>query len=235
MNRLNLVRVCDHTFHFDRANDFQVVVDLGMNKGEFSQWITSNTGARCYGAEPVPELFASLPRSERIASRRVAIGGEAGIKTLSIPDRLCASLSERGIVGGARNIDVEVVTLSSLIEAYGLASIDLLKIDIEGAEIDVLRSMNEDLFARIGQMTIEFHDFLRPSDAPRVKESVRRIESRGFFVVNFGRKNFTDVLCLNRRRFDVDLMTAGEIYVSKYCRGLERMVRRRMTNGVEAR
>jgi FkbM family methyltransferase len=234
MKHLNLVRVCDHTFHFDRTNDFGVVVDLGMNKGEFSQWIATNTAARCYGAEPVPELFASLPRSERIVARRVAIGGEAGTKKLSIPDRLCASLSETGVVRGARQVDVEVVTLPSFIDTYGLASIDLLKVDIEGAEIDVLRSMKDDLFARIGQMTIEFHDFMKRSDAPSVRELLGKIKDQGFFVINFGRKNYTDVVCLNRRRFDIDLITAGGLYVHKYRKGIARMFRRGIMNRIEA-
>ena len=235
MSGLNLVRVCDHTFSLDRTNDLAVVVDLGMNKGDFSQWIAGNTDARCYGAEPVPELFESLPRSERIAARRVAIGGETGTKRLSIPDRLCASLSETGLIQAPRNIDVEVVTLSSFIAGYGITFIDLLKVDIEGAEIEVIRSMEDDLFARIGQMTIEFHDFMKPSDTLLVKEAIRKITNNGFYVINFGLKNFTDVLCLNRRRFNVELITSGRLYVWKYRSGLARSFRRWITDGVAAR
>jgi FkbM family methyltransferase len=179
----------------------------------------------------VPELFESLPRNERISAQRVAIDGEAGTKKLSIPDRLCASLGETANGGGSRLIDVDVMTLSLFIDTYRLSSIDLLKIDIEGAEIDVIRSMNDDLFARIGQMTIEFHDFLQPSCAPLVKESIKSIENRGFFVINFGWKNYTDVMCLNRRTIDVDLITVARLYGWKYRSGLARMFRRGVRRG----
>ena len=205
-----------------------------MNKGEFSQWIVAHSGARCYGAEPAPELFAALPRDERITARCVAVGGEVGTRELAIPDGRCASLRGTSVVEAARSIGVDVVTLSSLVDAYGLSSIDLLKVDIEGAEIDVLRSMEDDLFARIGQMTIEFHDFIWPADAPAAGESIKTIEDHGFFVINFGRRNFTDVMCLNRRRFDVDLMTAADLYIWKYSNGLARLYRRRFMNRVEA-
>lgn len=233
MRSLNLVRVCEHTFHLESPADIQVVVDLGMNHGDFSTWITQHTGALCYGAEPVPELFESLPRSERIAARQVAIGGHAGIRKLSIPANSCASLSETGIVGEAKSIDVEIVTFSSFIKSYGIHYIDLLKIDIEGAEIDMLGSMDDGLFEKIGQMTIEFHDFMKPSDRPLVKDLIKKIEDRGFFVINFGWKNFTDVMCINMKRFEVDLTTKCGMYFLKYYKGVARILRRQFLHKAE--
>lgn len=224
----NLIRVCDHTFILDNIAKDSIVVDLGMNKGEFSAWIVQHTRARCYGAEPVPELFESLPRSEQIAAWQVAIGGKAGTQKLRIHERLCASLSHTKIVDSSREIDVDVVTLPFFLKKCGIDRIDLLKIDIEGAEIDVIRTMDDELFKKIRQITIEFHDFMKSSDLPIVKDLIQKIESHGFFVINFGWKHFTDVMCLNRRFFEVDLIATLGLYLLKYRSGISRMLRRQI-------
>ena len=110
--------------------------------------------------------------------------------------------------------------------AHRLEWIDLLKIDIEGAEIELLEGLDKETFARIGQMTVEFHDFLRPSDRPRVAKVVAKIRDNGFYVVNFGWRHFTDVMCLNRAVFDVDLKLRARLTAAKYARGARRIAAR---------
>lgn len=109
-------------------------------------------------------MFEFLPRRERISPRRTPVGG------------------------GLRNIDVDVVTLASFIDTHGLATIDPLKGEMEGAEIDALRSLKDDPFARIGQMTIERRRFMKPSAAPPVEELFRGNENQMFFANNARRK-----------------------------------------------
>jgi FkbM family methyltransferase len=196
-----------------------------MNKGEFSRWIVAHSGAQCFGAEPAPELFAALPLNERIRARRVAIAGAAGETRLIIPEGACAALSHTGVASGGREIAVQAITLAALLDGFGVSAIDLLKIDIEGAEIEVLASLTDERLARIDQMTIEFHDFFKPSDAPPVRRALWRLAGQGFYVVNFGRKHFTDVLCLNRRRYRIDAATRLQLHATKYWRGATRLAR----------
>ena len=109
---------------------------------------------------------------------------------------------------------------------HRLEWIDLLKIDIEGAEIELLEGLDKETFARIGEMTVEFHDFLRPSDRPRVAKVVAKIRDNGFYVVNFGWRHFTDVMCLNRAVFDVNLKLRARLTAAKYARGARRIAAR---------
>jgi FkbM family methyltransferase len=204
----------------------KVVVDLGMNKGEFSNWVVDNTDARCVGVEPVPSLYRTLPRGERIEAVQAAMGATPGRQSLCIPQESCASLASAGLTQNGDRVEVEVITLDALMRRHRLEWIDLLKIDIEGAEIELLERLDTRTFARIGQMTVEFHDFLRPSDQPRVAKVVARIRDNGFYVVNFGRRHFTDVLCLNRAAFDVDLRLQARLVAAKYARGARRMAAR---------
>ena len=181
MNTKTLNRVCDHTFYIDNNDALSVVVDLGMNKGEFTKWMLNNTSAHCYGVEPVPELYTSLPRGDRVTARQVAIGGRPGTQTLVVPERSCASLAGIGLVEGNKNVDVEVTTLRMFLSDHSINVVDILKIDIEGAEIAVLQAIEDEVFYRIRQMTIEFHDFVRPSDRPVVAELIRKLQRKGIF------------------------------------------------------
>jgi hypothetical protein len=77
----------------------------------------------------------------------------------------------------------------------------VLKMDIEGAELEVLDSLNDEFFAEIGQLTIEFHDFLGYATTEDVVSRVDRIVSLGFWELYWSRRRNTgDVLLVNRRR-----------------------------------
>jgi hypothetical protein len=143
-----------------------------------------------------------------------------------VPPDTCASFASSGLTPDGERIEVEVTTLAELMRVHGLDRVDLVKIDIEGAEIELLAGLDLDVLARIDQMTVEFHDFIRPSERSRVAEVVARIRDSGFYAVNFGRRHFTDVMFLNREAFDVDLALRARLIAAKYARGARRMLGR---------
>jgi hypothetical protein len=53
------------------------------------------------------------------------------------------------------------MTIPEIMTRYGMDRIDLLKMDIEGAELEVFEGWNE-WIDRIGSMVIEIHEDLRP-------------------------------------------------------------------------
>jgi len=52
----------------------------------------------------------------------------------------------------------EIRPLSSVIDAHALETIDLLKVDVEGAELDVLRGIDARHWPRIKAVALEVHD-----------------------------------------------------------------------------
>jgi hypothetical protein len=78
----------------------------------------------------------------------------------------------------------------------------VLKIDIEGAEIEVIDSLDDDLIKRVGQWTIEFHDSIGLTSPPDVERCVERIIKLGFHELFWSRyRNNMDVLLVNKDRF----------------------------------
>jgi len=69
-------------------------------------------------------------------------------------------------------------SLSSVIREHGIEQVDLLKIDVEKAELDVLRGISEADWPRIKQVVIEVHDA-----EGRVLAEVRRIlQDKGYRI-----------------------------------------------------
>ena len=58
---------------------------------------------------------------------------------------------------------IESITISQILERYQWPGIDLLKIDIEGAEKELFSSDYEDWLNRTSAIAIELHDFIDPT------------------------------------------------------------------------
>lgn len=59
---------------------------------------------------------------------------------------------------GGKKFTCNLVTLSSIIERYGIETIHLLKIDCEGAELSVIQGIEDKDWQKIKQLVMEVHD-----------------------------------------------------------------------------
>lgn len=225
--RGEVARLCDHTYLPDLLNSNSIVVDLGANQGEFAHELIRRSGCTVYAAEPLSSLHAEIGASPRLKLFRVALGKQNGYAPLQVYESRCASLM------GARENDetvnqeeVEVVDLHTFLVRAGLGWVDLMKVDVEGAELDMFELALESDLRRIGQITIEFHDFIYPKLKPRVEAAKRRLCKLGFRMINFSLDN-TDVLFINRDAGSVSVLRYGKLkYVTKYLEGARRRLRR---------
>jgi FkbM family methyltransferase len=90
------------------------------------------------------------------------------------------------------HITVEAMTIDKLIEAYGINQIQLLKLDIEGAEIEVLTDM---ISKRIypSQLLVEYDELSVPSRRARdrIANAHALLISSGYCLVHRETQNFT--------------------------------------------
>jgi hypothetical protein len=83
-------------------------------------------------------------------------------------------------------------------------TVDLIKMDIEGAELEVIASLDDDVIKRVGQWTIEFHDFMGMMSVSDVGRCVERIAGLGFHELFWSRtRNNADVLLVNKNRLSL--------------------------------
>jgi FkbM family methyltransferase len=219
-------RMCDHTYVPAVLNSNSIVVDLGANQGDFSHELIRRHGCQVYAAEPLASLCALIQPSPRLKLYPVAIGGRNGFATLNVFASRCASL-----LGGKPDEttlqaqEVEVVDLHSLLALIAVEHVDLMKVDVEGAELDMFESALPTDLMRIGQLSVEFHDFIYPERAPRVEAIKRWLQSIGFWMINFSLDN-TDVLFINPAS-GISLFDYRKLrYIAKYVEGGRRRLRR---------
>lgn len=187
-----------HTVLGFAANASPLVVDCGAHKGEFAQSVAAAWAARCHSIEASPVLFETLDLPQGTQGYNFAVSGEDGEITFTISDNPEAShIGATSHSSDAHEITVPARSLAGFLDSLGDEDIDLLKLDIEGAEIAALESLTDRHLSRIGQITIEFHDFCGYVKPKQVDAAIARLQAAGFVVISFSHHTRGDVLMVN--------------------------------------
>lgn len=168
------VERAEYAFYLSYLQPGMTVFDVGANVGDltvlFSRFITP--GGVVHAFEPVPSTFERLTAVTEAGARsnvvlnRIALGADSGSVIMNVYDD--EHLSWSTVVerpqrpGGAdvlpvRREEVPALRLDEYCGREQIDRIDLLKIDVEGAELDVLRGSESLLRARaVGCCVFEF-------------------------------------------------------------------------------
>lgn len=153
--------------HYDRRPDFipqpgWTVVDIGAHVGVFAAR-QARRGAHVYAFEPNPDCYRRLRRTiaangldHKVHTFPVAVGAAAGTGTMKVP----AGWTQSGkvVVGASSDAapSVAIIALDDIIPTLDISRIDLLKIDVEGAEVEVLRGATQTL-PMVARVVLEYH------------------------------------------------------------------------------
>jgi FkbM family methyltransferase len=223
---MHVAHYWSHSFLPDFIRPDGVVFDFGVNNGGFSRLVAPRC-ARVIGFEPNPTWLKndSLPGNVQVFPK--ALAAKAEVRSLHLNPHTCSSLN----YSDADSEEVQVSTLT-FAEAMGLeptARIDLVKMDIEGEEVPVLQTAPVEALQRVGQMSVEFHDFLDASTIPTIRGVITRMKSLGFLAFKMSWHNYGDILFVNQRQQTLSLLDRFYLRVPhKYGAGLGRILRRKL-------
>jgi len=178
-----------------------VVVDVGCaGDPDFSLHFIERFGARCYGVDPTRKHAAALAAvTERTQGRFVhlskAVAATPGVLTFhESEDNVSGSILEDHyniIADRTRSYEVEAVTLRGLRESIPHDRCDLLKLDLEGAEYDLLAKVTTEDLRLFGQVFVEFHHHAIRRFTPATTRSVvESIRARGFQAFSLDDHNY---------------------------------------------
>jgi len=186
-------------------------VDLGANRGAFTRAVEQKYGLRSLLlVEANPSLARELSQVANwnvencaAASREGSLAfniaaNDEGSSILDLPEQSQLGCSSVGTVS------IRAKTLESLLGSLAPGTIDLLKVDIEGAEVEILLESPPHVLQRFGQITVEFHcdPMFGFGGRAQVTRALARMRSLGFECLCFDAR-LMDVLFVNHRQLEL--------------------------------
>jgi len=164
-----------------------VVVDLGAHIGAFAVRAARRAHrGKVYSYEAARKNYLLLEENcklnglENLHIENIAISDKRGEMPLYTPANNSILGSLRQETSSFREM-VQAITFSDIIAEHALKRVDFLKIDVEGAEFDILFSCSDKTFAKIQRMVIEYHEF--EGDKRSHQDLVNLLVLYGFKVV----------------------------------------------------
>jgi FkbM family methyltransferase len=136
-------------------NKSSIVFDLGGYLGDWATVIYNRYGSKMYIFEPIPDYEKQIREAFQDIHSVKIIGAAASNVSSTSSINLSgdsSSMFEKG------NIDIRTVDIVEFIRSENISNIDLMKINIEGAEYDVMEHLIENgLHSIIKNFQIQYH------------------------------------------------------------------------------
>lgn len=228
---LKLISYREHTIAPELIEHGGLVLDCGSHRGEYAQWAREQFGVSVFSFEANEKLFRRLPILEGVEFKFCAIGGECGIAAFSKLQDVDGSIVYYDNTEDFSQ--VQVVGLGDFLKDETTGVVELIKIDIEGAELDAIESIDGGCLKRIKQMTVEFHDFIDANDIPRIKRILSHLQSNGFYVFKMSFFTYGDIVLINSRYISINLWEHLLVRIRYiFIRGIIRLLKRKFLRQV---
>ena len=184
-------------YEFNKIEKDDVVVDVGAHVGIFT--LKSAKRARLIIAvEPYPPNFKLLlaniriNRMENVIPVNVALGsysGEAELYVSTHSGSHTISKNRKNYLLGAisptsiKKSKVKLRTLDSIIQELGIKRVNFIKIDAEGAELDILKGANNTLLNNT-KMKVAIASYHLPEEARTIRDLLM---SKGFKIFKYSK------------------------------------------------
>ncbi len=162
-------------FDFPWLTQDSIVLDVGGFRGDWADGIALRRPGHIHIFEAHPAYAAALAEkySDRagVTVHPVALGNASGSFTMSELGDATSAYRDEGT-----QVECRVAEACSYLAQAGIDRIDLMKMNIEGAEYELLEHLESGgLMPRIRTLLVQFHEF-GPGDAER-RDKVRAVLS----------------------------------------------------------
>jgi len=192
------------SYEIDKQNYFRhcvkpgmICYDIGANAGFYTLLLSKLVGpaGHVFAFEPVPENCLALKRHLALNEIRnvtlieCAVGDSDGTAGFEL-----GALNSLGRLNSGGGLEVQIRTLDSLISMRRIVPPDVMKIDVEGAEAQVLRGARRLLASASPIISVATHG------AAAHSECIDLLRANGFTVDGMGGRaiELTDELCATR-------------------------------------
>ena len=174
------------------------IIDLGANLGYYPliEYQKLNDSGKIYALEPSPSNFKTLGKNiahnkaddlietfqyaggEKAGKEKFYLSTHSNVNTM-IPKEFSTGKDSLGV--GEEYIEVEVIELSSFIKDRG--EIDLIRMDIEGYEVEVFRGLRDVIESGLfkGQIVFECHSPKYDDKEHSIRKELKMLFDNGYY------------------------------------------------------
>ena len=190
-----------------------LVYSVGVGEDvDFDLALIREVGCTVLGVDPTPrsQTFINEHRNlpPEYTFEPVGLDVESGVRCMYFPKNtvnVSMSLTENS---GTGSVECDFLSLRDLMRRRGDEFVDLLRMNIEGAEYAILEHWIESGYeAPVGQMWVEFHPYRTDGDGDREAAICRGLARLGWLPIHDNRFN---VLFLNLSYHPLVLRTPAE-------------------------
>jgi len=164
------------------------IIDIGAHIGTFSLPISYEYKSRVFSFEPNISNYQYLIDNiqinllnDRISTYNVAISKENNYVEFTEGDTSTrGALTHNKFHKSASNgttYKVKTVSLNDVVNEEQIKTVDILKIDCEGAEYEIIYNLNDNIFSMTKLIFVEIHPLIENRDPKRL---IKFIKSKGF-------------------------------------------------------
>lgn len=170
-----------------------IVYSFGIGvDASFDREMIANYNAQVFAFDPTPRSIAWVADQKWPPSFRffpwglAAWDGTRDFYPPENPDHVSHTILERERQVG-HPIQVEMYQLNTIAKRLGHRKIDVLKMDIEGAEYEVIENIVGRERVNVGQILVEFHHFYPEIHRRQTRKAVDLLNTAGYRVFHVSR------------------------------------------------
>lgn len=155
----------DYTHRINyNLNQDSIVFDIGGYVGWFSEQINNKYGSKIYCYEPLINFYNQIQNkfidNKNVLVFPLAISDENKKEVIYVNDDASSVFQK-----GGQPIEIDCITLDNAMQDNDIKTIDLIKINIEGAEYPLLEYMiKNELLEKCKNIQVQFHGFVEYSE-----------------------------------------------------------------------
>ena len=172
--------------HIDALNAQSIVYSIGIGEDvSFDQELIKTIGCPVFGYDPTPKSIAWVSKNvndQQFKFFDFGIAKVSGKQSFYLPENknfVSGSIKPIKGVNKQNKLALQFKTLKAAMELNNHTQIDLLKMDIEGAEYEVIDHFLKHKIP-IKQFVVEFHPHMEKDGKIKTKKAIKLLENAGF-------------------------------------------------------
>jgi len=159
-----------------------IVYSVGIGEDiSFDEGIMDRYGCKVFAFDPTPKSVVWVKENvttQNFVFSPIGVAKEKGSRKFYLPtnnSHVSGSIHDIKTINNSNSIDLKFDSLSNIMKDNNHSKLDLLKMDIEGAEYEVIDHIQKNNID-IKQILVEFHPHFEKDGKKKTKKAIEKLE-----------------------------------------------------------